>query len=86
VNDGAAGPGRQSRWPLDDDHRLRARVDTELGDQGFSVAITDTAVIGRITALLGAEDVRKRERRLAAIKRGLAEIEVRWKLGDDTHC
>ncbi len=70
---------------MDDDDRLRSRVETELRDQGFSVAITDAAVIGRIAALLGAEDAHKREKRLAVIKRRLAEMEIRWRPGvDDT--
>jgi hypothetical protein len=36
----------------------------------------------RIAALLGGEDGRKRERRLAAIQQQLAELELRWKPGD----
>jgi hypothetical protein len=39
--------------------------------------------IARIAALLGAEDPRKREKRLAAIKPRLAELEVRCGPGVD---
>jgi len=66
---------------LEEDDFLRARVEAELRDQGLPVASDPTAV-GRIAALLGAEDGRKRERRLAAIQRQLAKLEVRWKPGD----
>jgi hypothetical protein len=66
----------------DDDDQLRARVEAELRDQGLPVVITDPTEIGRVTALLGAEDGRKRERRLIAIQRQLARLEVRWKPGD----
>jgi hypothetical protein len=63
-----------------EEQRLRVRVEAELRDQGLSVAI-DHASIARIAALLGAEDGRKRERRLAAVQEQLAELEVRWKPG-----
>jgi hypothetical protein len=63
-----------------EDQRLRARVEAELCDQGLPVAI-EHASIARIAALLGAEDGRKRERRLAAVQEQLAELEVRWKPG-----
>jgi hypothetical protein len=63
-----------------EDEPLRARVEAELRKQGLSVAI-DPAGIGRIAALLGAEDGRKRARRLAAIRQQVAELEVRWKPG-----
>jgi hypothetical protein len=38
--------------------------------------------VDRIAALLGGEDGRRRERRLAAIQEELAELELRWKPGD----
>jgi hypothetical protein len=63
-----------------DDESLRARVEAELRDQGLPVGI-EPASISRIAALLGAEDGRKREKRLAAIQEQLAELEVRWKPG-----
>lgn len=63
-----------------EDEPLRTRVEAELREQGLSVAIDPTG-IGRIAALLGAEDGRKRERRLAAIRQQVAELEVRWKPG-----
>jgi hypothetical protein len=75
--DGMAGAGED----MEDDELLRIRVEAELRDQGLSVAIDPTS-IGRIAALLGAEDGRKREKRLAAIQQHLAELEVRWKPGD----
>ena len=67
--------------PIEDDDRLRARAEAELRDQGLPVHIGPDAV-DRITALLGSEDGRKRERRLAAIQQQLAELEFRWKPGD----
>jgi hypothetical protein len=45
---------------MEDDEPLRFRVEAELREQGLSVAI-DPASIGRIAALLGAQDWRKRE-------------------------
>jgi hypothetical protein len=66
---------------MEDDELLRLRVEAELREQGLSVALDPTS-IGRIAALLGAEDGRKRERRLAVIRQQLAEMEVRWKPGD----
>lgn len=66
---------------MDDDDCLRTRVEAELREQGLPVAI-DPDGIGRIVALLGSEDDRKRERRLATIQRQLASLEVRWKPAD----
>jgi len=66
---------------MKDDDLLRARVEAELRDQGLS-PVMDPTSIRRIAALLGAEDGRKRERRLAAIQQQLTELEVRWKPGD----
>jgi hypothetical protein len=66
---------------MEDDELLRLRVEAELGEQGLSVAIDPTS-IGRIAALLGAEDGRKRERRLAVIRRQLGDMEIRWKPAD----
>lgn len=63
--------------------RLRARAEAELRDQGLSVAITDPTVVARIAALLGAEDAHEREKRLAALERRLAEMEIRWRPGVD---
>jgi hypothetical protein len=80
---GEAMLGRQDgiAQPVDNEDRLRARVEAELRDQGLPFAI-DSAGIGRIAALLGVEDGRKREKRLAAIQQQLAKLEVRWKPGD----
>jgi hypothetical protein len=67
--------------PMEDKGRLRARVEAELRDQGLPIPI-DPEAVDRIAALLGAEDERRRERRLAAIQQQLAELELRWKPGD----
>jgi len=67
--------------PMEDEDRLRARLEAELSDQGLPVAI-DPPEIGRIAALLGVEDGRKREKRLAAIQQQLSKLEVRWKPAD----
>ena len=66
-----------------DDELLRARVEAELRDQALSVAITHPVVVMRIAALLGAEDTHEREKRLAAIERRLASMEIRWRPGVD---
>jgi hypothetical protein len=66
---------------MEDKDRLRARVEAELRDQGLPIPI-DPEAMDRIAALLGAEDERRRERRLAAIQQQLAELELRWKPGD----
>jgi hypothetical protein len=62
---------------------LCARVEAELRDQGLSVATTDPTAVARIAALLGAEDAHEREKRLAALERRLAEMEIRWRPGLD---
>ena len=61
---------------------LAARVEAELRRQGLRRAVGDPAVIRQITALLGAEDPRAREKRLAAIRAELAETELRLRLDD----
>jgi hypothetical protein len=66
---------------MEDKDRLRARVEAELRDQGLPIPV-DPEAMNRIAALLGAEDERRRERRLAAIQQQLAELELRWKPGD----
>jgi hypothetical protein len=68
---------------MQDDEALRARVEAELRDQGLSVAVTNPTVVARIAALLGAEDAHEREKRLAAIERRLASMEIRWRPGVD---
>jgi hypothetical protein len=73
--------GQEQGGDMEDDEVLRLRVEAELREQGLSVAIDPTS-IGRIAALLGAEDGRKRERRLAVIRQQLVELEVRWKPAD----
>ena len=65
---------------IEGDDCLRARVEAELHDQGLPVAL-DLTSLSRIAALLGAEDERKRERRLEVIQQQLAELEIRWKPG-----
>jgi hypothetical protein len=69
---------------MDDDDRLRARVEVELRDQGSSIAITDATVITRIAPLLAAEGAPERERCLAAIKRRLAAMESAGGLASTT--
>jgi hypothetical protein len=66
---------------IEDQKRLHARVEAELRDQGLPVPVGLEAV-NRIAALLGGEDGRRRERRLAAIQQQLTELELRWKPGD----
>ncbi len=66
---------------MEDDELLRLRVEAEVREQGLSVAIDPTSS-SRIASLLGAEDGRKRERRLDVIRQQLAEMEVRWKPAD----
>jgi hypothetical protein len=61
---------------------LAARVEAELLAQGLYRAVGDPTVIRRITALLGAEDPRAREKRLAAIRAELAGTELRLRLDD----
>jgi hypothetical protein len=73
--------GQEQGQDMEDDEPLRLRVEAELREQGLSVAIDPTS-IGRIAALLGAEDGRKREKRLAVIRQRLTEMEVRWKPAD----
>jgi hypothetical protein len=68
------------RKPTEDEDRLCARVKAELREQRLPLVLDATAV-GRIAALLGGEDERKRERRLDMIQQQLAELEVRWKPG-----
>jgi hypothetical protein len=69
------------RKPAEDEDRLCARVEAELREQGLPLVL-DASAVGRIAALLGGEDERKRERRLDTIRQQLAELEVRWKPGD----
>jgi hypothetical protein len=67
--------------PIENEDRLRARVEAELRDQGLPIHI-DPEAVHRIAALLGGVDERKRERRLAAIQQRLGELEFRWKPGE----
>ena len=60
AGDGLGRPVRSKGRTWRDDEPLRLRVEAELREQGLSVAI-DPASIGRIAALLGAQDWRKRE-------------------------
>jgi hypothetical protein len=69
------------RKPTEGEDHLCARVEAELREQGLPLVL-DAAAVGRIAALLGGEDERKRERRLDMIQQQLAELEVRWKPGD----
>jgi hypothetical protein len=67
---------------MTDEPKLAARVEAELRGQGLRRAVGDPAVIRQIASLLGAEDPRAREKRLAAIRAELAEMELRLRLDD----
>jgi hypothetical protein len=62
---------------------LDARIEAELRAQGLQRTIQDPSVVRRIASLLGVDDVNAREKRLAQVRRELALIEVRIRLGED---
>jgi hypothetical protein len=62
-----------------------ARVEAELRAQGLQRTIQDPSVIRRIASLLGLDDANARDKRLAEVRRELARIEVRIRLGEDAH-
>jgi hypothetical protein len=62
-----------------------ARVEAELRAQGLQRTIQDSSVIRRIASLLGLDDANARDKRLAEVRRELARIEVRIRLGEDAH-
>ena len=68
------------RKPEDD---VAERVTAELHAQGLSLAIQDQDAIRQVVALLGDEDARRREQRLAEIQRELAGMELRVQLDEE---
>jgi len=66
-----------------DNAELARRVEAELHAQGLRRAVMDPKALRQIARLLGAEDPRARERRLADLQRELAGIEVRFRLLDE---
>jgi len=62
-----------------------AGVEAELHDQGLTRTIKDVGVLCQVAGLLGAEDAGARERRLAEVRRELANAEVRIRLDEELH-
>jgi hypothetical protein len=63
-----------------EDAELAGRVEAELHAQGLTRAVSDPNALRQIARLLGAEDPRARERRLADLQRELADVELRFRL------
>jgi hypothetical protein len=61
---------------------LANRVTEELRAQGLPLTVRDPEVLRHVAALLGGEDAKARERRLAEVERELAGMEVRIRLDD----
>jgi hypothetical protein len=62
---------------------LAARAETELRAQGLQRVIQDPSVVRLIASLLGVADTSAREKRLAEVRRELAQMDVRIQLGED---
>jgi hypothetical protein len=62
---------------------LAARVEAELRTQGLTRAICDPDMLRQVVGLLGMQDVRATERRLAEARQELARLEVRIRLDQD---
>jgi hypothetical protein len=62
---------------------LAARAETELRAQGLQRMIQDPSAVRLIASLLGVADTNAREKRLAEVRRELAQMEVRIRLGED---
>jgi hypothetical protein len=62
---------------------LAARAETELRAQGLQRVIQDPSVVRLIASLLGVTDTSAREKRLAEVRRELAQMDVRIQLGED---
>ena len=62
---------------------LAARAETELRAQGLQRMIQDPSVVRLIASLLGVADTTARERRLAEVRRELAQMDVRIQLGEN---
>jgi hypothetical protein len=65
------------------DSDLADRVEVELHGQGLTRTVRDPGVLRQVAALLGAEDARARQRRLADARRELADAEVRIRLDEE---
>ena len=63
-----------------EDAELARRVEAELHAQGLTRAVSDLKTLRQVARLLGAEDPRARERRLADLQLELADVEVRFRL------
>jgi hypothetical protein len=66
-----------------DDARLAARAEAELQAQGLARTICDPDVLRQVAGLLGVEDARAGDRRLAQARRELAQLDVRIRLDED---
>jgi hypothetical protein len=66
-----------------DDARLAARAEAELRAQGLGRAVCDPDVLRQVAGLLGVEDARAGERRLAQARRELAQLDVRIRLDEE---
>jgi hypothetical protein len=64
---------------------LADRVEAELRAQGLHRSVEDPGIVRRIASLLGVDDGNAREKRLAEVRRELARIEVRIRLGEEAH-
>jgi hypothetical protein len=65
------------------DSDLTDRVEAELHAQGLTRSVRDHGVLRQVAGLLGAEDGRARQRRLAEARRELADAEVRVRLDEE---
>jgi hypothetical protein len=64
---------------------LADRVEAELHAQALHRSIEDPIIVRRIVSLLGVDDANAREKRLAEVRRELARIEVRIRLGEENY-
>lgn len=67
------------------DSHLADRAEVELHQQGLTPTVRDAGVLRQVAALLGAQDDRARQRRLADARRELADAEVRFRLDEELH-
>ena len=79
---GRPSPVSQVEAPMDD-AATAARAEKELRAQGLTRAILDQDMLRQVTGLLGVEDARAGERRLAQARRELAQLEIRIRLDQD---
>jgi hypothetical protein len=66
-----------------EDADLARRVEAELRQQGLTRTVGDAGVLRRVAGLLGAQDWGARERRLAEVRRELADVEVSFRLDEE---